>query len=408
MNDAHDVSVPTGPLEGMRILDLTSLVMGPYATQTLGDLGAEVIKVEPPAGDGMRAVGPMRNPGMGAMAMHLNRNKRSVVLDLKQPDGREACLRLAAGSDALIYNTRPHAMVRLGLDYPAVAAVNQRIVYIGVFGYGEDGPYAGKPAYDDLIQAAVGIPTLYAQQGADSPRYAPVTLADRVVGLHAAIALISAVLHARRTGRGQAVEVPMFEAMAQLVMGDHLGGKTFEPPLGPTGYARLLAADRRPYATADGYLAVLVYNDKQWRTFFDLIGRPELHQTEMFRSQTARAANIEAVYAFLADVLATRTSDDWLALLGGSDIPVTKLHTIDSLVDDPHLRKVGFYPEFDHPTEGRIRTPAPVGRYAATPLAIRRPVPRIGEHSVDVLREAGYSEVEIDRLLERRVTKQAE
>jgi crotonobetainyl-CoA:carnitine CoA-transferase CaiB-like acyl-CoA transferase len=353
----------------------------------------------------MRAVGPMRNPGMGAIALHLNRNKRSIVLDLKQPEGRDACLRLAAGSDALIHNLRPQAMARLGLDYPAVAAVNPAIVYVGAFGYGEDGPYAGKPAYDDLIQAAVGIPMLYARQGADTPRYAPVTIADRVAGLQAAIALLSAVFHARRTGRGQAVEVPMFEALAQFVMGDHLAGATFEPPLGTTGYERMLAEHRKPYATADGYLGVLIYNDKQWKRFFDLIGRPELSDAEMFRTHGARAANIAAVYAFVAEILRTRTSDEWLALLEGSDIPVARLHTTESLLADPHLRHVGFYPELDHPTEGRIRTLAPVGAYSATPPAIRRLPPRAGEHGAEILREAGYADAEIDDLLRRGITR---
>ena len=397
-----------GPLHGLRILDLTAVVMGPYATQTLGDLGADVVKVEPPAGDNLRAVGPMRHPGMGAMAMHLNRNKRSIVLDLKQPEGRDACLRLAADCDALVYNVRPQAMARLGLGYEAVAAVNPKIVYIGAFGYGEDGPYAGKPAYDDLIQGAVGVPSLFAQQSGAEPRYAPVTLADRAVGLQAAIALLAAVFSAQRTGRGQAVEVPMFEALAQFVMGDHLGGHSFEPPIGPTGYARLLAPHRKPYATADGYLSVLIYNDKHWQSFFEVIGRPDLRDAPMFGSHTARAANIGAVYAFVAEVMATRTCDAWMAALEAADVPVARLHTTDSLLDDPHLRAVGFFQESDHPSEGRIRTPAPVGRYRATPAGIRRHAPRIGEHSVELLREAGYDDAVIADLLARRVTLQPE
>jgi len=395
-----------GPLQGIRILDLTAVVMGPYATQILGDLGADVIKVEPPAGDNLRAVGPMRHAGMGAMALHLNRNKRSIVLDLKQPEGRDACLRLAAGCDALIYNTRPQAMARLGLDHAAVAAVHPKIVYVGCFGYSEGGPYAGKPAYDDLIQGAAGIASLFAQQSGDAPRYAPVTLADRAVGLQAAIALLAAVLHAQRTGRGQAVEVPMFETLAQFVMGDHLGGHSFEPPIGPTGYARLLAPHRKPYATADGHLSVLIYNDKQWQAFFDLIGRPELRDSPTFGSHTARAAHIGEVYAFVAEVMVTRTSDQWLAALEAADIPVARLHTTQSLLDDPHLRAVGFFREIDHPSEGRIRTPAPVGRYGETPAALHRPAPRIGEHSVELLREAGYGDNEIEALLASGATLQ--
>ncbi len=407
MNSAMTIDNATsgGPLQGLRILDLTAVVMGPYATQTLGDLGADVIKVEPPAGDNMRAVGPMRHPGMGPIALHLNRNKRSIVLDLKQPEGREACLALARSCEALIYNTRPKAMARLGLDYATVSTANPRIVYVGAFGYGEQGPYAGRPAYDDLIQGAVGVPMLALQQGSDVPRYAPVTLADRTVGLQAAIALLAAVLNARATGHGQAVEISMFETLAQFVMGDHLSGRSFEPPLGPAGYERLLAPHRRPYATADGYLSVLIYNDKHWRAFFNVIGRPELRDATIFCSHGARADNINAVYAFVAEVMVTRSTDDWVAALEAADIPAARLHTVESLVDDAHLRQVGFFPEFDHPTEGRIRTLAPVGRYSATPAAIRRHAPRAGEHSVEVLREAGYTDAQIESLLQQHVTQ---
>ena len=397
----------TGPLQGIRILDLTSVVMGPYATQTLGDLGADIIKVEPPAGDNLRAVGPMRNPGMGHIALHLNRNKRSVVLDLKQPQGLEACLKLAAGCDALIYNVRPQAMARLGLSYEAVAAGNPKIVYVGAFGYGEAGPYAGKPAYDDLIQGAAGVPSLSAQQSGDVPRYAPVTLADRSVGLQAAIALLSAVLHAQRTGQGQSVEVTMFESLAQFVLGDHLGGKTFEPPLGDAGYARLLAEHRKPYATLDGYLCVLIYNDKHWQSFFNLIQRSDLATDPMFCTHTARAANISAVYAFVADVMKTRSSDAWLLALEQADVPVTRLHTMDSLVEDDHLNAVGFFPQFEHPTEGHIRTLAPVGNYSKTPPSIHKLTPRIGEHSTELLREAGYDDSAIGDMLAKGITRQA-
>ena len=394
----------TGPLQGIRILDLTAVVMGPYATQTLGDLGADVIKVEPPGGDNLRAVGPMRNPGMGAMSLHLNRNKRSVVLDLKQPEGRDACLRLAETCDALIYNTRPRAMARLGLDYAAVAARNPRIVYLGCVGFGEEGPYAGKPAYDDLIQGAAALPTLFARQSGGEPRYAPVTLADRAVGLQAAIALLAAVLHAQRTGQGQSVEVPMFEALAQFVMGDHLGGQSFEPPIGPMGYARLLAPHRKPYKTADGYLSVLIYNDKHWLAFFDVIGRPDLKTAPMFCNHTARAAHIGEVYAFVAEVMAGRGSEEWYTLLEQADVPVGRLHTVESLFEDPHLNAVGFFPEMQHPTEGAIRTTAAVGRYGATPAGIRRHAPQLGEHSAEVLAEAGYDAAALQALVAKGVT----
>ena len=389
----------TGPLKDLRIVDLTTVVMGPYATQTLADLGADVIKVEPPGGDNMRAVGPMRNPGMGHIALHLNRNKRSIVLDLKKPAGRDACLKIAAGCDALIYNVRPQAMARLKLSYDDVAAVNPKLVYVGAFGYAENGPYAGKPAYDDLIQGAAGVAALSAEHSGDVPRYAPVTLADRSVGLQAAIALLAAVLNARATGRGQAVEVTMFEALSQFVLGDHLGGATFEPPIGATGYARLLAPHRRPYATADGYLCVLIYNDKHWKSFFNVIGRPELNADPRFATHTARATHIAEVYAFVADVMKTRSSAHWLAALEAGDIPVMPLHTIDSLVADPHLNQTGFFQHVDHPSEGRIRTMAPVGRYSATPPSLRSHAPRAGEHGAEVLREAGYDDQAIRDLI---------
>ncbi|ASC68099.1 CoA transferase [Achromobacter denitrificans] len=402
---AQPSSASSGPLAGVRILDLSSVVMGPYATQVLGDLGADVIKVEPPSGDNLRAVGPMRNPGMGHLYLHLNRNKRSVVLDLKTPEGLAACLKLAESCDALLYNIRPQAMARLGLSYEAVAARNPRIVYLGAYGFGEAGPYAGRPAYDDLIQGQTGIAALSAQQSGELPRYAPLTLADRAVGLHVGIALVSAVLHARASGRGQQVEIPMFEGMAHLVLGDHLGGATFEPPLGPTGYARLLAPHRRPYATADGYICLLIYNDKHWRNFFDLIGRPGLAQDPRFRSHGARAAHISEVYAFVADVVATRSSKAWLADLEKADIPASELYTVDGLLQDEHLAATGFIRRLEHPSEGAIRTTAPLGRYGGTPTALRRPAPRLGQHSREVLEEAGYGPERINAMVAHGITQ---
>lgn len=394
----------TGPLAGVRILDLSSVVMGPYATQVLGDLGADIIKVESPAGDNMRAVGPMRNAGMGHLYLHLNRNKRSIVLDLKQQAGREACLKLAETCDALLYNIRPQAMARLGLSYEDLAARNPKLVYIGAYGFSEAGPYAGKPAYDDLIQGQTAIADLSARQSGDVPRYAPLTLADRSVGLQVAIALLAGVLHARESGQGQAIEVPMFEGMAHMVLGDHLGGHSFEPPLGPTGYARLLAPHRRPYATADGYICLLIYNDKHWRNFFDLISRRDLQEDPRFCTHTARAHHIDEVYAFVAEIMQTRDSAAWLQALEAADIPASRLYSIEDLVDDPHLQATGFIREVDHPSEGRLRTPGPLGRYARTPAALRRPAPRLGEHSRELLREAGLDEATIDALIAGKVS----
>jgi crotonobetainyl-CoA:carnitine CoA-transferase CaiB-like acyl-CoA transferase len=387
-----------GPLDGIRILDLSSVVMGPYATQILGDLGADVIKVEAPAGDNMRAVGPMRNAGMGAMYLHLNRNKRSVVLDLKTPEGRQACLDLAKTVDVMLYNVRPQSMARLGLAYDDVAAVNPKIVYVGAYGFGNHGPYAGKPAYDDLIQGMTAIPSLYHENSGDIPRYAPLTLADRAVGMHAAIAMLAGVIHARGSGQGQAIEVPMFEAMSQLVLGDHLGGATFRPAEGPTCYARLLAPSRRPYATSDGHISILIYNDKHWSRFFQIVGRADLQTDPKFATHSARAENIDAVYRYVSDTIATNTSAYWLDALNKADIPCAPLYTVDDLIADRHLHDVGMLQEMQHPSEGAIRTPAPVGNYSRTPLAIRRNAPRLGEHTEEVLAEAGVDKDTITRL----------
>ncbi len=393
-----------GPLAGVKILDLTTVVMGPYATQILGDMGADIVKVESPSGDNMRWVGPMKNPGMGHIYLHANRNKRSLVLDLKQAEGREAILKLAAVSDVLVYNVRPAAMARLGLSYEDVKAANPKIIYVGAFGFSEDGPYAGRPAYDDLIQGAAGVPALSLAQGSEVPRYAPVTLGDRSVGLQTVIAIIGALFHAAHTGIGQSVEVTMFESLSQFVLGDHMGGKTFEPPLGPPGYARLIAPHRRPYATRDGYLCVLIYNDKQWERFFEMIGRRDLLTDARFCDHSSRAAHIKAVYEFVAEVMKTRTTSDWMQALDESDIPATPMHTLDSLIDDPHLNAIGFFPEYDHATEGKIRTTAPVGKWSETPPSIRSLAGRLGEHSRDVLGELGYSAAEIDAMLAKKIT----
>ena len=394
-----------GPLAGIKILDLTTVVMGPFSTQILGDMGAEVIKVEAPGGDNMRWVGPMRNPGMGHIHMHLNRNKRSLVLDLKKPEGLDALKRLIKAADALLYNVRPQAMARLGLGYEAVKAINPKLVYVGAYGFSERGTYAGRPAYDDLIQGAAGVPSLTLEQGSDVPRYAPVTLGDRSVGLQTVIATIGALFHAQRTGQGQAVDVTMFESLSQFVLGDHMGGKTFEPPIGDAGYARLIAPHRRPYGTKDGYLCVLIYNDKHWSNFFDAIERTDLKAHEHFCTHTARAANIREVYSFVADIMLTRTTAEWRELLEKADIPNTPMHSMDSLIDDPHLNAAGFFPLYEHPTEGTVRTTAPVGEWSATPLSIRRLAPALGEHSREVLQEAGLSEEEIEAMLRSGATQ---
>ena len=396
-----------GPLAGVRVLDLTTVVMGPYATQILGDFGADVIKVEPLEGDVIRQAWPFRNPGMGAIFLNVNRNKRSLALDLKQPAALEACLALAKRADVLVYNIRPQAMARLKLSYDEVKAQNPRIIYVGCFGYSQRGPYAAKAAYDDMIQGASGLPWLLQKQGAAEPRYAPMIVADRSVGQQVASA-VSAALYAReKTGKGQRVDVPMWEHLLQIVLSDHLGGYTFEPQQGEPGYARILTPDRRPYQTQDGYVCALIYNDKQWKAFFDIIGKPQMLARPEFASQAARSQNYRAAYAMVAEEMKQRTTAFWLEALERGDIPVQRMNTLDDIVADPHLEAIGYLPLVEHPSEGRIRMLAVPSEWSESKPQYRRHAPRLGEHTREVLAEAGLSDSRIEQLLSSGAAKQA-
>jgi len=391
-----------GPLSGVKVLDLTTVVMGPFATQILAELGADVIKIEPHDGDNMRHAAPMKTRGMGYMFLNLNRGKRGVVLDLKKPQGREAFGRLLPDADVLIYNVRPQAMARLGLSYDEVRAVNPRLIYVGAYGYSQRGPYAARAAYDDLIQGASGVPWLASQRPADRPNYAPINLADRLTGLHAVYAVTSALFHRERSGKGQAVEVPMFESVAHFVLGDHTAGLTYDPPLGGPGYARLLA--RRPYPTRDGFICVLVYNDKQWKSFFEAIGRPELLNDPRYSSQAARARHIAEIYDAFAEIMKERTTEEWMALLDKADIAVARMNSIEDVLADPHLNASGFFEREEHPSEGPLHAPRTPTSWSASQPGARRPAPLLGEHSAEVLREAGYTDEEIAGLERSGVT----
>jgi crotonobetainyl-CoA:carnitine CoA-transferase CaiB-like acyl-CoA transferase len=401
----RDALQRSGPLAGVKILDLTSVVFGPFATQILAALGADVIKVESPEGDNMRHVGPMNHPGMGHIYLHANRGKRSIVLDLKQPQARKAALELAERCDVLISNVRPQALARLGLDYEALRERNPRLIHVSCCGFGQDGPYAAKPAYDDLIQGASGLPWLMSEYGAVTPCYAPVTLADRVTGLHAVYAVTAALYEREKSGIGQAVVVPMFEAMVQFVLGDHLAGLSFEPPNGDPGYARLLTAHRRPYQTKDGYLCVLIYNDKHWKAFFAAIGQRERFESDpRFSSHTNRARHIDEVYACVAELMRGYTTAQWQALLDAADIPNLPMNSPHDLLEDAHLNAVGFIGREQHPSEGPLRTIGNPTAWSRTPCPNPSPAPRLGEDSAQVLEELGWSAADISALMQTRGT----
>lgn len=396
----------SGPLAGVRVIDMTTVLMGPYASQILGDMGADVIKVEPPQGDLVRELGPMRHEHMGALFLHINRSKRDIVLDVKKPEGRAALLRLVASADVLLYNVRPQAMERLGLGYEAVAEVNPRILYVGAFGFGQDGPYAAKPAFDDLIQGAIGLPSLIKQAGSDVPRYVPANIVDRTVGLYAVSSLCSALYHREKTGRGQRIDIPMFETMVSHLLGDHISGATYDPPLGPPGYARLLAPERRPYKTSDGFVCAVIYNDKQWAAFYAALnGRcAEIENDPRFVNLTIRTRHINELQQIVAKIFTERTTQEWLQLLEKADIPCMPLHTLDSIFEDPHLQAVNLFQWEDHPTEGRVRRVGVPTTWSDSQPEPGRSAPQLGEHSEEILREVGYSQDEIRSLIEQGVT----
>ncbi|HYF16871.1 MAG TPA: CoA transferase [Ramlibacter sp.] len=389
----------SGPLAGVRVLDMTSVLMGPSATQMLADLGADVVKVESPQGDVVRAIGPQGGQGLGPIFLALNRGKRSIALDLKQADGLQALLDLAAGADVLAYNVRPAAMRRLGLDYETLSALNPRLVYLGMFGFSERGRYAGHAAFDDLIQAGSALPHAQARHTGEAPRYLPFNVADRMVGQHA-FGVICAALYAReRTGRGQRVDVPMFETMVQQALGDHLYGETFVPAQGGCGYPRLLARERRPYATRDGHVCCLVYTDSQWRAFLGAVGQGGRFDTDpRLASLGARTRHIDELYGLVAQEIARRTTAELQALLADTDIPVFPLHTFESVLEDPHLADIGFFQEAEHPEVGRIRQMARPSEWGGSPPAPPGLAPRLGQHGAEVLREIGYAPERIEHL----------
>ena len=390
-----------GALSGYRIIDMTGVVLGPYATQILGDYGADVIKIEPPAGDIMRHAGPMQHAGMGHIFINANRNKRSVVLDLAKPAERAALLKLCESADVLTYNIRPASMARLGLDFETLHKINPRLVYCGAYGYSQGGPYEDLPAYDDLIQGVACIPWLMTQSGSPEPRYVPATFADRVTALNMVHAVMAALLARDKkigTGLGQQVEVPMFECMLQFVLGEHLAGETWQPSVenkvgvagSNMGHSRMLAPNRKPYQTSDGHICALVYNDAHWRAFLKLVGQPDLFERDArFTTQTVRIAHIDELYAFVQTKLLEHDCAYWLSALVAAGIPAMPMMKLPNLLTDPHLAATGGWLDVQHPFEGKLRQLRPPVRMSATPNTITRHAPRLGEHTAEVLAEVG-------------------
>ena len=393
-----------GPLEGVRILDLTSVVVGPLATQILADHGADVIKVESTAGDLVRVMnGKSVTPGMGAKFLHLNRNKRSIVLDLKHPSGHAALRKLIARADVMLWNNRPQSMARMKLGYDDVRAINRKIIYCGMFGFGQDGRYRDKPAYDTIIQGSGGMAALN-HRATGEPRFVPMVVADKVVGL-IAVQMIAMALYGRtRTGEGCSIEIPMFENLVKFVLEEHLYLKTFVPPLGETGDPRLLDPLGKPIPTRDGWICISANTNDQAFAFFDAIGRRELKTDPRFSTIPARFAHVAEYYQVRMDELKKKTTAEWLELFDRADVPAMPYHTLDSLLEDPHLKDVCFFELKDHPTEGKTRSMRLPNKWSSGVRREWNPAPKLGQNGVEILREIGCSDADIDAMIASGVT----
>lgn len=373
-----------GPLSGIRVLDLTHHILGPLATQTLGDMGADVIKVEPPEGDPTRNTGPCRHPKMGAMYLGVNRNKRSVVLDLRTPSGMDALTRLVETADVFVHSLRPSAARRRGIDYEGIARMKADIIYASAPGYRSDGPKRDLPAYDDIIQGESGLTGMNERRFGE-PRYVPTVMADKFCGHVLASAISMALFQRERTGEGQAIEVPMLETMLAFNLAEHLWGGNYGQPMGSVGYTRALMAEHRPFRTSDGYICVMATTDAQWRAVFEAIARPELAQDPRFSTQTARSARFPELYGLVGDAFLCRTTSEWQERLRALDIPNGVSQRLEDLPSDPYLVETGFFQQYEHPIAGALVTTSIPVKFSRSTPAIRRPPPCLGEHTEEIL-----------------------
>jgi len=385
-------------LKGIRVLDLTTTYLGPYATQFLGDLGADVIKIEPPGGEVGRSPRPSRTPEMGAGFLNTNRNKRSLVLDLRKQAAQGVLLRLAKTADALVHNMRPQAAEKLGVSYRNIRAANSRIVYCFSPGFDQDGPAAAQPAYDDIIQAMSGLSHLN-RDASGVPRFLPTIICDKVVGVHLALAVAAGLTHLLKTGDGCEIEVPMFETMVSFLLVEHLSGYTFRPPIGSLGYERMLAPNRRPYRTQDGYMAIMPYTTQQWMRFLECIGRTDLISQDWISDPVSRSANVDRLYQIIADAAPQRTTAEWTIILKQADIPCGPVNSFQDLFANQQLESVKMFQPVEHPREGSLtslRTPFKVRN---SPQIPDRPAPRPGDGGNAALLDAGFSPSEIEKLI---------
>jgi crotonobetainyl-CoA:carnitine CoA-transferase CaiB-like acyl-CoA transferase len=397
----------SGPLAGVKVVDLTTIVVGPICTRTLADYGADVIKVEAPGGDLLRTMAEgSRNPGMSGKFINFNRNKRSIGLDIKKPDGLEAMRRLIDKADVFVSNVRPDALARAGLDHASLSKSNPRLIHCSILAFGRGGRYYGRPAYDPVIQSLSGVAGTIARATGE-PRFVPMVMTDHTSGLIAAQAIGFALFRREKTGVGEAIDVPMLENMASFVSSEHLGAVTFDPPVGPTGDGRLLSPNYKPVPTKDGYVTVRPNTNVQAFAFFDAIGRPELKTDPRFDSAASRTKNAAAYFEVQATCLGHKTTDEWVDLFDKLDVPAARYNSIDDLLTDPHLQDVGFYREEQHPTQGKIRRTKLANTFSGGAREDEGHAPLYGEQTREILAEIGYSEADIDRMVADKAVKTA-